>query len=155
VADDLHFWLAPVIYEEEEQRSLVRTLLTDILEEAEKRPEPPEAFIPLGGNLIAYLNRYAPILKHRSFSEEREWRIISRPTVFQHAQYDVRVGGSMLIPYFRIPLSSDQRRFELAEIVIGPTPHPIQSSRSVHGLLVKHQVECKSTKLSRVPYRNW
>src|SRR5262249_9648882 len=26
-----------------------------------------------------YLNRYAPILKHKSFEEEREWRIISRP----------------------------------------------------------------------------
>ena len=27
------------------------------------------------GNLIAYSNRYATILKHEMFSEEREWRI--------------------------------------------------------------------------------
>jgi hypothetical protein len=34
---------------------------------------------PQAGNLVAYLLRYAPILKHKSFSEEEEWRIIPRP----------------------------------------------------------------------------
>lgn len=80
VADELKCWLAPVLYEEREQQLLVRTLLNDVLQENEKRPPTGnEDTHPPGGNLVAYLTRYAPILKHRSFSEEREWRIISRP----------------------------------------------------------------------------
>lgn len=159
VIDELQFWLVPVIYDEDKQRVFVRTLLNDLFEEARTQREPTAGSYAHdtrpGGNLVAYLNRYAPILKHRSFSEEREWRIISRPTSCWNEHYDVRPGTSMLIPYIRIPLSSDQRHFRIEEIVIGPTPHPIQSSESVLGLFEKHRVECKCTKLSRVPYRNW
>lgn len=159
VADELKFWLAPVLYEENEQRLLVRSLLNDVLEENEKRLRPPgnedERTHPPGGNLIAYLNRYAPILKHKSFSEEREWRIISRPLFYGHSRFDFRTGGSMLIPYFRMPLASNQRPFRIEEIVIGPAPYPAQSSRSIHGLLMKYDVGWKTIKNSQVPYRNW
>lgn len=55
----------------------------------------------------------------------------------------------MLIPYFRIPLSSEKRVFEIEEIVIGPTPHAVQSSRSVQGLLTKYDGQLESNKAVR------
>lgn len=75
VSEEIGFWLVPVLYSESEQRELVRTLLQDVLTENlanSSRLEGDEDTPPQGGNLVAYLNRYAPILKHRSFSEEQE-----------------------------------------------------------------------------------
>lgn len=110
MSDELKFWLVPVLYEEGEQRLLVRTLLRDVLEEnlqrrAKATGHDDEAGLPPGGNLVAYLNRYAPILKHKSFSEEREWRIISRPLMCSNQRFEYRAGVSMLR---RIPVSRSE-----------------------------------------------
>lgn len=160
VSDELEFWLVPVLYEEGEQRALVRALLEDVLaENLERRANPTHGKShltrPPGGNLVAYLNRYAPILKHKSFSEEREWRVISRPLSCSYDRFGYRAGASMLVPYFRIPLSSEQRPFSIEEIIIGPTPHPEQSIRSVQGLLTKHKLKKTTVRNSESPYRNW
>jgi Protein of unknown function (DUF2971) len=161
VSDELNFWLVPVLYEEGEQRLLVRTLLRDVLEEnvqkarARAADHDDEIGQPPGGNLVAYLNRYTPILKHRSFSEEREWRIISRPLFCSHQRFEYRAGASMLIPYFRIPLSSEHTPFSIEELIVGPVPYPEQSIRSVKGLLIKHDLDKTRVRNSEVPYRNW
>jgi hypothetical protein len=161
VSDHLKFWLVPVLYDEDEQRAVVRTLLQDVLAEnlqaranssAVDADEPKQ---PPGGNLVAYLNRYAPILKHKSFSDEREWRIISRPLFCSHERFGYRAGASMLVPYFRIPLSSEQQPFNIEKIIVGPTPHPEQSMRSVKGLLTRHDLSNTIVRNSEVPYRNW
>lgn len=159
VSDQLSFYLAPVLYDEVEQRTLIRTLLENVLtENLQKRAgtqaaanEPTQ---PPGGNLVAYLNRYAPILKHKSFSEEREWRIISRPLMCSRDRFGYRTGMSMLVPYYRIPLCTERQPFTIEEIVVGPTPHPEQSIRSVSGLLVRHGLQEK-VRNSQVPYRSW
>jgi hypothetical protein len=161
VSDEMNFWLVPVLYDEDEQRAIVRTLLEDVLAEnlrrrtqstADGNREPGQ---PPGGNLVAYLNRYAPILKHKSFSEECEWRIVSRPLFCSHERFGYRAGASMLVPYFRIPLGSEQRPFGIEEIIVGPTPHPEQSIRSVKGLLTAHDLEKTRVRSSEAPYRNW
>jgi hypothetical protein len=61
----------------------------------------------------------------------------------------------MLVPYFRIPLGSGQRPFGIEEIIVGPTPHPEQSIRSVKGLLTAHDLEKTRVRSSEAPYRNW
>jgi hypothetical protein len=127
-----------------------------------RRPAEEGEASPVGGNLGAYLNRYAPILKHKSFEEEREWRIITKPLMCSGERFDYRAGASMLIPYFRLPLSQ-QESLGIREIVIGPTPHPAQSSRSVDGLLMKNGIatwgllspDAVTIRCSEVPYRSW
>ena len=159
---DKYGWLVPVIYDEGQQRLLVRTLLGDVLKENLKKFGNDEEESPEGGNLIAYLYRYAPILKHHSFSEEHEWRIITRPILCTTGRFGYRTGGSMLIPYFRLPLAK-KNVLGIEEIIIGPTPHPGQSSHSVEGLLLKHgfyttqalSQEAVITRCSEIPYRSW
>lgn len=159
IAEQLNFWLVPVLYEGNEQRELVRTLLNDVLTENLKRPSKfkEQNHIvgePVGGNLVAYLNRYAPILKHKSFAEEREWRIITRPLFCQHERFGYRAGPSMLVPHFRIPLRSQEQPFAIQQIIVGPTPNPDQSRNSVQGLLTRNDLET-TVHHSQVPYRNW
>jgi len=45
--------------------------------------------------------------------------------------------------------------FEIEEIVIGPCPNPVQSSRSIHELLTKCDVGYRAIKPSELPFRNW
>ncbi len=151
----LDFFLAPCIYDRSEQRALVRALVEEVVEENLERRKQPGRHMPPGGNLCAYLHRYAPILKDPSFSEEREWRVISRPLACTYERFEYRQGSSMLIPYYRFPLGDDQIPFEVAEIVIRPTPNPAQSQRSVTSFLVSQDLEQVPVRGSAVPYRNW
>ena len=150
------FYLAPCIYDHSKQRKLIRVLIEEILEEnIEGKPWDNEDHIPKGGNLCAYLHRYAPILKDPSFKEEREWRIISRPLSCKFERFEFRPGKSMLIPYYRFPLSKDKVPFHVHEIVVGPTPHPIQAEHSASSFLVSEGLRNVPVNISIVPYRSW
>ncbi len=157
------FYLVRCMYTPSEQKALIRALLEEVLEENTARSNSAEMkFLPQGGNLCAYLHRYAPILKDLSFAEEREWRLISRPMSCTRERFDYRSGRSMIIPYYRLPLFADEVLFQISEVVVGPTPHPLQAIRSVTSLLVKMGLrEAGGTfgtvpvSSSLVPYRNW
>jgi len=158
IAEREHWYFAPCIYEPTRQGSLIRALVEEVFEENVHRKntdaggeDPP----PLGGSLCAYLNRYAPILKHSGFREEKEWRIISRPRMCSSKLFDFREGRSMLIPYYKLRLIDQKQAFRVHEVVVGPTPNPQQSTASVSSFLVRHDLGKVPVKLSKVPYRNW
>jgi hypothetical protein len=152
-----HSWLVPCLYDEEPQRVLVQNLLQDVLDELKRRGAYDRNIVPnpRGGNLVAYLNRYAPILKHKSFEEEREWRIISRPLMCSLSRFDFRAGTSMLIPYYRMALSADDSPISIQEIIVGPTPHKAQSRRSLQSLLLKCELEHTRVRNTAGPFRSW
>lgn len=152
-----NFWLVPCQYDPDQQIALVQSLLQDVLAELTERGPYDRRKVPnpRGGNLVAYLNRYAPILKHESFKEEREWRIISRPLMCGLERFEYRAGTSMLIPYFRIALAPEKEPLQIEEIIVGPTPHSAQSRRSVQGLLSRLDLEATRVLNSTAPFRNW
>ena len=159
VSDLMHSWLVPCLYDEGQQRQLVQTLLQDVLQENKERvdhatKDEEDWDLPRGGNLIAYLNRYAPILKHESFSEEREWRIVTSPRMCVQERFDYRPGRSMLIPYYRVPLAGEEVEFAIERIVVGPSPHADQAVEVVKSLAVKYRLK-PSVQPSAVPFRNW
>jgi hypothetical protein len=128
------------------------------------RGQPQRGLRRPGGNMAYYLHRYAGIFKDASFAEESEWRLISRPLSCTVPQYAYRPGKSTVTPYYRFPLAQDEvGHLKLKEIVVGPSPHPNLAERSVHSLLVKHDLhdgalgegEGVPVRLSTVPYRNW
>lgn len=152
------FYLAACLYDRGRQQRLVHALIEEVLEENIKRRRQPDAeqhFLPRGGNMRAYLNRYAPILKDPSFAEEREWRIISRPQMCTGSRFDFREGNSMLIPFYRFPLHHEGGPVPLEEVVVGPTPDPERSAASVRNFLVSQGLEEVKVTCSAVPYRNW
>jgi hypothetical protein len=152
------FYLARCIYERSEQEALIRAFVAEVFDEnVQRRTEDvrDDALLPAGGNLHAYLHRYAPILKDPAFAGEREWRVISRPLSCDSKGFDFREGRSMIIPFYRFPLQSESLPFELHGIVIGPTPHPALSERSVRSLVLKYSNKNVPLKISSVPYRHW
>jgi hypothetical protein len=163
IAHGNNFYLVRCIYDEASQRAIIRALLEEVLEENIERDRVrQDAFLPDGGNLCAYLNRFAPVFKDSSFESEREWRLISPPLGCKFERFDFRAGHSMVVPYFRLPLFANDLLFQVHEVVIGPTPHPDQSVLSVQSLLVSERLSGGGVVtqkvpviVSRIPYRNW
>ncbi len=129
---------------------------------------------PSKGVLVAFdLIATALTLKHPSFKEEREWRIISKslmddPECDDQGQpvperepvpLDFREGKSGLIPFRRMPLRDHNHAFPLKEVVIGLCPDPDRSRRSVRSLLVNQYGDWARTgikvRCSNIPYRYW
>ena len=157
---EMKSWLVPCLYREGEQRALVQALLEDVLREnMEWVPqgdiENEDKYLLRRVHLIAYLNRYAPILKHETFSEEREWRIVTRPLMCRNKRFDYRPGRSMLIPYYRIPLAGPDVEFGVERIVVGPVPHGDRAVQAAKSLMVKHRLKAAEVLGSDVPFRNW
>ena len=95
----------------------------------------------------------APRLKHPSFQEEEEWRLISG--VDDNSEERFRVGKSMLIPYKEFELVEEGGKTPFTEVVVGPAPHMELSAASVESLLLGSHLEGVDVSLSEVPYRNW
>src|SRR3990172_4981157 len=144
VAKRENFYLAPCIYEEEKQRKLINSIIQRAIEDYSAQPINREESYSIGNYLCPDLDRYAPIMKCDSFSEEKEWRIYSRPKRCRSERFDFRAGKSMIVPYYRLPLAKKPDHLQITEVVIGPTPHPEQSIRSVESFLV-------SKKLRNIP----
>lgn len=162
--------LAQCIYDPATQLDIARALVEEVLDEhISKRPraaaelvtedeEDDDVFWEAGGNLLPYLYGYAPMVKHHSFEEEREWRIISRPILSQRLDY--RGGRSLIVPYYRLPLWEDGQKTQIHEIIVGPTLDGERSMRSLSRLItgrkvIKQLLIPTPIKLSQVPYRDW
>ena len=165
------FYLAPCLYEPGEQVAVIEALVERVFEQNMQRLHGGDVLVsgnpeedwrnsarllfPRGGNLGALLHRFAPILKDKSFSDEKEWRIISRPLACTNERFSYRCGSSMLIPYYRVAIAYPDQPLKLDEVVIGPTPHVEQARRAAWSFLVSQDLEKVPVEPSAVPYRNW
>jgi hypothetical protein len=162
-----NFFLARCIYDPVAQMDIVRALVEEVLDEHLLKVPPTEdagfneIFWETGGRLLDYLYQFAPILKDRSFHEEKEWRIISHPILATYL--DFREGRSLIVPYYRLPLWEEGKQTQVHEIVVGPTRDGVRSMRSVSRFVKKRDVRQSSTwryvetpvRLSQVPYHDW
>ncbi|CAN5915839.1 DUF2971 domain-containing protein [soil metagenome] len=94
--------------------------------------------------------KYAPLFKHPSFREEREWRIVST----RSNNRKLRQGKSFLVPYLDLLLCDVDEHVKIEEVVVGPTPHAELARNSCTMLLKQFKAETKTTE-SEIPYRNW
>lgn len=158
VADREDWFLAPCIYDSKKQNDLISALVQEVIEEnivrAQSGKKEELMQIP-GASLNAYLHRYAPLLKDYSFREEREWRLISRPQRCTSEAFAFREGNSMLIPYYKLRLGAEPAALNIHEVVVGPTPHPVQASASARSFLLSHSLRNVPVVPSQVPYRSW
>jgi hypothetical protein len=105
-------------------------------------------------NLFHELIRLSPRLKHPKFEEEQEWRIVSED--MGHGKPEFRAGKSMLIPYSEFKLEGEDGIVRIAEICVGPTPHPQLAMASVTELINRADKLARAkVRLSDVPYRSW
>ncbi|HXM97562.1 MAG TPA: DUF2971 domain-containing protein [Candidatus Dormibacteraeota bacterium] len=140
-------FLAPCIYDPAKQASLIEAMWTRIL----GRPPAEKRKTSRGLEFVSDFVTLATVLKHPSFAEEREWRIITQEISDDHPSIGIRQGRVVLTPYFDFQLVEAPEKLNL-ELVVGPTPEIDLSLASVSALLTRKSC-IASTRASKVPYR--
>ena len=99
----------------------------------------------------------ATVLKHPSFQEEGEWRVVS-PSITDFIQADVkfREGTSMLVPYVELELqSAPDEPLRLDHLYLGPTPNRLISMNSLTMFLTSHGIRpARGVSYCQIPYRH-
>ena len=93
----------------------------------------------------------ASTLKSKSFTEEEEWRLVTKP-LDNHPSIRFREGASTIIPYRPINIS-DTKNFPIKQIIIGPTPNKQLSKKAVDSLLSCKGIKSCDVKTSNISYR--
>jgi hypothetical protein len=156
-----------VIYEPNKQRARLRFLLRRLIKLVNgfsfkiTSTEGASAHVGLSLILVLAMTDWACSVKHESFSEEREWRIVTYPkgatlSGVHPKNYEgvyVRPTARLLLPYMTLePLPG--KRLPLLEVRCGPSQFQEQSSRAMHILLRNHGYNNLPVTLSNVPLRS-
>src|SRR5262249_48878678 len=106
VAKNQGFLLSRCIYRELDQEMLIADTVEPFLAGfaatlADCNPTPHKIHA-IADRFVDHLVRIAPLLKHHSFEEEREWRLISQPIPLAHDKMRYRAGRGLVVPYFEL-----------------------------------------------------
>ena len=102
------------------------------------------------------LLRIAALLKHPSFKEEEEWRVVSPVfTDYIKAPVLVREGTSMLVPYIEFNLiAQNNSPIALEHLFLGPTPNITISMNSLTMFLSKNNIQPdEGISYCQIPFR--
>lgn len=164
------FRLGKCVYEKDAQEYLVQDVINRSLVRYQDMDEPePDVLIYPSDSTRFFINELsliAPLIKDISFSEEKEWRILSDGGItFGNLRF--RAGISMLIPYYGISLRPDFWNL-IRQVIVGHTPHPELAHSSTSAFLVGKfrevskdmppfsiQPDVAPVKNSSIPYRSW
>ena len=151
------------IYEPARQRRLIRQVIDAVEAHVEKHVSSTTSRHRLSAiyqgvfeNIEIDLLRIAAILKHPSFQEEKEWRIVSPVyTDYSNAPVLFREANAMLVPYmeFDLQLEAD-RPLALEHLYLGPTSNSNISMNSLKIFLKQNGiVPSRGIDYCRIPYR--
>ncbi|WP_419175876.1 DUF2971 domain-containing protein [Desulfosediminicola sp.] len=163
-ADQQAFQIGKCIYSCEQQELLICQVV-DAVEELAEEHDGRLTERDSGGNHVynqifemieSDLLRIAAILKHPSFREEEEWRIVSPViTNYHQAAVQFREGVSMLVPYIEFRLSSmGNGPIDLEHLFLGPTPNIGISMNSLTMFLSQNGIQPqKGISYCQIPFR--
>ena len=159
IAEKHDSFLLPCVYDFKIQKKLLEELLVSHskkYDEAIKdnnQNNSDELAHSISNEFIISLFALAPMLKHESFNEEKEWRIVSwNLRVTPDIQF--RANESNIIPYIEISLCQSEEEIEFKKIFIGPASINDYSKEAVLQLLRKNRVPQNAIRLSSAPYRS-
>lgn len=160
IAKNNSSFLVPCVYEFKEQKQILEELLVSYskkYDEAIKdndQNNSDELAHSISNEFIISLFALAPMLKHESFKEEKEWRIVFSNLVGGMPDIQFRANESNIIPYIGISLCQSEEEIKFKEIFIGPASINHYSKEAVMQLLRKNRVPQNAIRLSSVPYRS-
>jgi len=152
------FQVARCLYDEHTQQMLIERIVNAVEAMAASCESGSEdagwtsLFEYIEGRLLSI----AAVLKHPSFEEEQEWRIVS-PVIQQLQGHPIqfREGASMLVPYYAFSLRpAAKASMQLDHVYLGPTSNTEQSLNSLRLYLQHRGVEpARGISYCQIPYR--
>jgi hypothetical protein len=147
------------LYDPGKQRVAVEMILQEHLQFLD--PSLPINALLQGNNpelasLIAALLTLVPLLKHPTFIEEAEWRLVRGPFEAEAHKVEFRVSRGQLIPFQRIPLIQKGELLPIAQVIIGPSADAeSRTFGATRMLLDRHGLQSCDLQISKIPYRGW
>ncbi len=150
------FVLLPCTYDHSQQQALLNDVLDGSLGPVVRELGTSAVSVDqaIEAALAALVPQFAPvaaIIKHPSFSEEREWRLISSLLPSDHPTLRFRPGNGLLIPYYELALDGADAPF--GHVVIGPSPNQQLAMDSLTVFLTRLGIKWKGIENSRIPFR--
>lgn len=151
----------PVLYNETEQRDLVRDTLyaaceafTRVLEALSIPSGRIRALVPLvAQDVTGILLQYLVAFKTSLFSEEKEWRIVSFDDPADKT-VEFRVLQGIIVPYRQVRLGNNEgERLPLSCVRKGPTLEPQLAKRALRDVLRFHGYGHAEIRASDIPLR--
>lgn len=160
IAKNHDSFLVPCVYDFKIQKQMLEELLVlhskkyDQVIKDNDQMNSDELANNILNNLIISLFALAPMLKHESFKEEKEWRIVSSNILSVMPDIQFRANESTIIPYIEISLCQSEEEIAFKKIFIGPASINQYSKEAVLQLLRKNRVPKNAIRLSNAPYRS-
>jgi hypothetical protein len=152
------FSFVPCVYEADLQRALIAEAVAETMaafsDALQRRSDLDPSIEESARGFAERVVQLAPMLKHPTFEEEKEWRLASGLIDHVHPEVHHRAGKSMLIPYYIMSLARASTELPIVEVRVGPTPHPELAVASTFSMLKKVQARPVVTR-SGIPYRDW
>jgi hypothetical protein len=160
VADNNDCRLGRCIYDETTQITIIDELIDQIVLRSVmyKNAEPYDLELSSWQIFENSLIRLGAFFKDRSFAEEDEWRLVTNVKFYGNSAFCFRPGRSMLIPYYCLKMKDGSWKNQIAQVMVGPCPHPQSSQMAVRGLLVSYHATTgpvPPVDISKIPYRSW
>ena len=149
LANEQAFRLVKCVYDTEQQKDIVDNFIDKFLEKGTNLGK--EQDLPILFSI--HFSWLAPVLKHESFQEEQEWRLISYQMSVDNPKIDVHKDSSILIPHFNFDLIQEEEELNLKELVIGPSNNQELASISIQATAIKYSVKLKHLTFSNSPYK--
>lgn len=157
------FRIAKCRYSADEHRELLDVLLDKLLltfsrerDEIElMRSHPAEKYFKFLESYRSDFLQVLSVIKHPSFREEAEWRVIS-PYYPNYTVPDIhyREGASMLLPYIQVEIVPGEGFHLFDEVLLGPS-RDINLSMSALGSFLTQARASPQTVSCGIPFRKW
>lgn len=154
LAERQGFRLAPCVYDWEQQRNEILELISKSESTVRLHGAGDKAVVQRAADqFIADFINVAPFLKHRAFSEEREWRLVSYLISSEDNRLKMRAGRSTIIPYISFDLRMNDGTLPVRSIFIGPGPNQGLAANALPEYLIRNEVHSWQVTISQTPYR--
>jgi len=165
MAEKQGFFLCPCVYDHYTQCAIIREIvegyITHYRAQREAGVDISEARQRTAWEFGQHIVRYGPVLKHPSFREEKEWRLISGIISETHLQIDYRAGAAGISPFFRFNLVDDEHPNLKVDgvhtvVITGPCNDYEAAQMAVQFLCTTYLGEgVVGFGRSSAPYRTW
>lgn len=152
IANQHNFVLWPCVYDPALQKELVSYLVDSWGQKFAYNKVTKEEMLT---KIDVDVCQLAPILKDESFSEEKEWRLVSSVVADESPRFAFREGEFSLIPYYNFPVTDPETGHCIDKIVVGPSPHVELAYNSLRTFLNAQRLSRAEIEISKIPFRNW
>lgn len=151
------FEFGKCIYDNDKQKALINNWVDETIQSLSKDygiEQDIEDYCHKNANkYIHNFVKIAPYLKHQTFQDEQEWRLISLiPS--DDKRIGLREGKSMLVPYATFELNLSTEQHLIWNIQVGPTPKIELAFSALSHLFNKVKIMNGITR-TFIPYRDW